>query len=77
MNSKIIQIRNAMVAVVVLVSVAASAAPGDFTNLVAFAGMTTGGQWPMATPVEWNGTLYGMAQLGGVSNFGVIYRAGA
>ncbi|HBA85680.1 MAG TPA: hypothetical protein DCZ95_16485 [Verrucomicrobia bacterium] len=48
-------------------------AVGDYTNLHSFIGGANDGDWPMAGPIESGGRLYGMTQLGGASNFGVIY----
>ncbi|HBA84829.1 MAG TPA: hypothetical protein DCZ95_12110 [Verrucomicrobia bacterium] len=51
------------------------AAMGDFTALHSLPGGVNGGIWPMGTPIESGGQLYGMAQIGGASNYGVVYRA--
>jgi len=60
-----------------VLSGACLSAEGQFAEIHSFTGGTNDGIWPMGAPVEWNGTLYGMAQLGGVSNFGVVYTMNA
>jgi uncharacterized repeat protein (TIGR03803 family) len=67
----------AMVAVLLMAFSAGQtwAAVGDFSSLYSMVGGQNNGIWPMGTPIENGGYLYGTAQLGGVSNYGVIYRA--
>jgi len=52
----------------------ALAAMSDFSSLHEFAGGSEGGRWPMESPIPVGGVLYGMTQLGGTNNQGVIYR---
>ncbi|MFH0878635.1 MAG: choice-of-anchor tandem repeat GloVer-containing protein [Lentisphaerota bacterium] len=51
------------------------AAVGDFTPLYSMLGGANSGFWPMGTPMESGGKLFGTAQIGGVSNYGVVYSA--
>ncbi len=76
MNKIFIQVGGLITVGLMLAVSGAQAAPGDYTNLVALAGGANGGQWAMAAPLADGATLYGMAQLGGAANKGVLYRVG-
>jgi uncharacterized repeat protein (TIGR03803 family) len=49
-----------------------NAAPGDFKLLYSFSG-NPNGAFPEGTLARLNGTLYGVTETGGISNYGTIY----
>ena len=60
-----------------VLSGACLSAEGQFAEIHSFTGGTNDGVWPMGAVVANGSSLYGMAQLGGVSNFGVVYTMNA
>jgi uncharacterized repeat protein (TIGR03803 family) len=73
-SNKVIRIAFASAPILVLVLLALPAVYGQtFTVLHTFAGGIDGGT-PLATPVLYNGSVYGTASAGGAHNNGAVYQ---